>query len=129
MKPLVKWLILFIVNIIMFSFMIILLFNRFDTYQSENSVNPGNYSHESKTLVLGLTYYSDNNFDIEFNERLVNIETKIETQFIRNKFKQCLQEIQNKRNIILSAFSFGDQELANRMKSFKLNSCPQNLNN
>ena len=87
--------------------------------------NSGNFSIERHTLTLEIKYYVSEKFDQNYGQRVDSIETEIETQFVRNMFQICLNELQNKKRLISGAIAFGDEELKQRARLLKLSSCPE----
>ena len=84
-----------------------------------------NHTTERQTFTLRLKYYVNENFDEKFGHRLNEFETEIETQFVRKKFEMCLKELQSKRTLILGAIAFGNEELEQKSRLQRLNSCPE----
>lgn len=81
------------------------------------------YSHERVTSSFKVPYYVKDNFETDYKNNLRRIETLVEEEYITNLRAACYREKNHRDAMLWRARSYGDKELEEKARAYKLNSC------
>ncbi|XP_053205909.1 dnaJ homolog subfamily B member 12-like [Panonychus citri] len=81
------------------------------------------YSNERTTSSFKVPYYVKDNFENEYKSNLRRVEALVEEEYANNLRAACYREKNHRDAMLWRARSYGDKELEEKARAYKLNSC------